>query len=241
MSRGFSLVELIIVIGIGSVAAAGIYSIMSQLMDQQAALDGKMDLKVMANEIRPRLENAATCVATFDTNFRYNPTEAARVSPLGQSIVGGLALPNGQRIMPGAAMDRYALQVIDVKLTNAQTTAPNTYIVQVEGHMRASRGKQLPYAPELFTTLTLVTGPGNVIASCRSAAGGGAGGGGTPTMASSAAQCQALGGYWTAGGQEGNCLYCMNGQVPLGFAFSDYPPVGPTVNAICPNPQQNGN
>lgn len=219
-NRGFSLIEIVLVIGIGSVVTAGIYTMLQNLIEQQGALDSKMDLRIMTEEIRASLADPNTCRATFDPAFRYNNAQAVQVTPGGQ-VLSGLVLPSTEVVRPGQTLRRYALIVDDLRLANAVSVSPNVYRVAVEGKFRSSKGRNLLFRPEVISSVTLTVNAGGVIASCVGANGPPGGGGSGPAISEAMAQqtCAIIGGGWYSGSWGGVCTLCPNGSPLYGFRY----------------------
>jgi len=214
-NQGFSLIEAMIGIVIMGVAGTAMTTYMTNLADQQAILESKMDMRGLMGEVTTALTNASLCKAMFENSFRFNALQAAEASPKGM-VVPGLVLPNGEIARPGATLQRYALTVEDIKLSNAQAISPTSYRVTLEAQF-SGKARNVGLKRQILGSVIVNTDASNAIVSCSNSAL--ASGGAAAAASAAQATCASIGGFWSDSPPNaavyapgsGHCYICPGG------------------------------
>ncbi len=220
-ARGYSLIETMIAIAIGSVAFAGLTTYVSTMSDYQGFLDGKIDSRTLLEEVRQTLNNPASCLAAFGAGFTINPTAAAP----GQ-LITSLELPNGEILRSnGGRLERYALLSDDLRLTEFQRLSPTQVRAVLVGRFRSANGQQMSMSALRFGMVSMTVNASNQLTACSLNPEG--------STVAGPGLCASLGGIWQSQGQDlGSCILCAAGLFS-GFQVDPNGSGGVRVSAIC--------
>lgn len=209
-ARGYSLIELMIVIGVGSMAAVGFATFITNMSEQQAFIEAKMDMTTLNGDVRSTLDNPTHCLAAFGAGYLLNPAQLAQASPDGQQVAT-FNLSTGVVLRPNnTPVDGYAVAMRDLRLAGG-TPMPGGFRAALIGTFRASRGKELALQRAVFGNVALKVDGANRLMGCQLAIAG-SGGGTSPIEVQ--ANCESLGGtmYQSSSGnvEAYVCQLCDN-------------------------------
>lgn len=77
-SRGTSLLQVLVALGVMSIIAVGFATMMSQMSAQQNIMQAKQDLFLLTEQIRTTFANRSICEQSLPSNFKFDPTVAAK-------------------------------------------------------------------------------------------------------------------------------------------------------------------
>lgn len=140
--RGFSLVEILVGIGLLGLLSVGIISLMSHGLKTSLLIDGKSDANDQVRRIKDHLSLAANCTAALGGKT-FNPTPATLASaeiPNSASPAGLLVrevAPPNRTLASDAQLLTPKLKLETLKLRGFSPVGPGRYLADLEFDFRA--------------------------------------------------------------------------------------------------------
>lgn len=220
-SKGFTLIEVMVVIGVVGIIAMTLATLTSSMVSAQRRIEAKQDLFILGNDFYNRTLNSDHCRALFAQSGNFNPSVAS--SPEGQSLPR-VDLPN-ETLRPGENLRNYQLNVTSLIFREAQEIGPQLYSAKLFGRFEVPHmgpGSSLALREKALSTLRLSLGPAGEIQSCV----------GQMSLSDLSTEtltqiCGLMGGNLNT--ETGRCIpsyagnSCPSGQMVVGFSIDGTP------------------